>query len=72
MSKNGFVVINEKDWGCATSAQKEWWTFNTLQSLDKRMQKLERRPIIDKCVSFAGGLVGGFCAACGIKWYSGG
>jgi len=41
--------------------------FNTIQSMDKRLKKLEKRPIMDKVTSFAGGIVGGALAYLGIK-----
>lgn len=65
---NGFIVINEKGWERMTTAEKEWATFNTLKSIDTRLKKLERRPIIDKCFAFIGGVIGGFAAALGLKW----
>jgi len=48
--------------------QRDWAMFNTLQSMSERLKCLEKRPLIDKCWSFAGGIVGGFAAALGIKW----
>jgi len=65
---NGFLVVDEKDWTEATSDQRDWMTFKTLKSIDERLQELERRPMIDKCCSFAGGVIGGILAALGIKW----
>jgi len=64
---NGYMIITEKDWEEATEKQKSWMMFNTIQSMDKRLKKLEKRPIMDKVTSFAGGIVGGALAYLGIK-----
>ena len=41
--------------------------FNTIQSINTRLEKLEKRPIIDKIYAFGGGLIGGALAFLGIK-----
>ncbi len=64
----GFLVLNEKDWTKMTPEQRDWAVFNTLCSMDQRLKKLERRPIVDKCYSFLGGILGGAAAALGIKY----
>ena len=64
---NGYMMITEKDWEKASEEQRSWMTFNTIQSMDKRLGKLEKRPIIDKVASFAGGILGGALAYLGIK-----
>ena len=63
---NGFMVINDKDWEKADADQRDWMIFNTLKSMDKRLSKLEKRPVIDKALSFAGGIIGGALAYFGI------
>lgn len=68
---NGFLVLDEKDWETATPEQRDWMIFKTLKSLDNRMQKLEKRPLIDKAFAFTGGVVGGALASFGIKWGGG-
>lgn len=65
---NGFLVVDEKDWEGATAEQRDWLIFKTLKSVDERLKALEKRPIFDKCFSFAGGALGGFLAALGLKW----
>lgn len=65
---DGFLVLDENDWEDATPEQQSWMTFKTLKSIDSRLSKLEKRPLMDKCFSFLGGIVGGFVAALGIKW----
>ena len=65
---NGFLVVEEKDWDGATPEQQSAMTFKTLKAIDTRLSKLEKRPIVDKCLSFAGGMVGGAAAFLGIKW----
>ncbi len=64
---NGFLVLNDKDWEGATPEQQSRMMFNTLKSIDARLSKLEKRPVIDKCFSFLGGVIGGFAAMLGIK-----
>jgi hypothetical protein len=65
---NGFLVLDEKDWEGATPEQRDWMIFKTLKSVDGRLSKLEKRPVADKCFSLAGGMIGGFLAALGLKW----
>jgi len=65
---NGFLVIDEKDWKELTPERRDWLIFNTLKSMDARLQKLERW---SSCFSFLGGIVGGFVAALGLKWGGG-
>jgi hypothetical protein len=67
---NGFMVITEKDWENATTDQRMWWTFNTLQSVDSRLKRIEGRRWYDKVASFAGGIFGGALAALGVRWGS--
>jgi hypothetical protein len=64
---NGFVVTKE-DWEHMEPKQQGWLMFNAIQSIDGRVEKLEKRPLMDKCFSFLGGVIGGFAAALGIKW----
>jgi len=65
---NGFITVNEKDWEKNTPEQRDWLIFNTLQSMNDRLKTLEKRPIADKCFALAGGIIGGFAAALGLKW----
>lgn len=65
---NGFLIVDEKDWKELTPERRDWLIFNTLKSMDCRLQKLEKRPLTDKCWSFAGGVIGGFLAAIGFNW----
>lgn len=64
---NSYMVITEKDWEKATEEQRAWMLFNTMQNMNCRVKKLERRPIIDKIYAFAGGIIGGALAYLGIK-----
>ena len=66
MSKN-YMIITEKDWEEASEKQRSWMMFNTIQSLDIRLKKLEKRPIVDKVYAFGGGIVGGALSYLGIK-----
>ena len=61
------MIVNEKDWEIASEEQRSWMVFNTIQSINTRLEKLEKRPIIDKIYAFGGGLIGGALAFLGIK-----
>ena len=64
---NGYMIIKEKDWEKASEEQRSWMVFNTIQSINVRLEKLEKRPIINKALSLVGGVIGGALAYIGIK-----
>lgn len=64
---NGFIVTKD-DWENMSPEQQSWMTFNAVQEMNKRVEKIEKRPLTDKCWSFAGGVIGGFLAAIGVSW----
>ena len=64
---DGYMVITEKDWEKATPENRSWMLFNTVQNMNNRLKKLERRPIVDKVLAFGGGIFGGALAYLGIK-----
>lgn len=64
---DGLMVITEKDWEQSTEEQRSWMLFNTMQNMNCRVKKLERRPFLDKICAFAGGIVGGAAAYLGLK-----
>ena len=64
---NGYMIITEKDWEKATPENRSWMLFNTVQNMNNRLKKLERRPIVDKVLAFGGGIFGGALAYLGIK-----
>jgi len=64
---NGFIIIDEHDWESTPPEKRDKLMYQTMKSIDLRLQKLEKRPIIDKCFSFAGGVIGGAAAALGIR-----
>jgi len=64
---NGFVITKET-WAELPAEQREWLLFDTLQSVNERLKIVEKRPLLDKCIAFAGGIIGGFLAALGYKW----
>lgn len=64
---NGFLVLNEHDWEKASPEQQNWMTFRTLKSIDARLSKLEKRPVVDKLYAFMGGIIGGIVSFFGVK-----
>ena len=68
---NGFLVLNEKDWEKMSPDQRQWATFNTLQSMNARLITLERKSLVNRiCVSIGavvGGAAGGIAASLGLK-----
>ena len=49
---NSYMVITEKDWEKANEEQRVWMMFNTIQNMNYRVKKLEKRPIIDKIYAY--------------------
>ena len=64
---DSYMVITEKDWEQADERQRSWMVFNTMQKMNCRINKLERRPIVDKVWAFLGGIIGGAAAYLGLK-----
>lgn len=67
---NGFLVSDERDWEGYTADQRGWMIFKTLRSMDERLKALERKSKWDKACAAVGGVIGGFVAAMGIRWWS--
>lgn len=63
---NGFIVTKE-DWEHMTPDQQSWMTFNAVQAMNCRVDKLEKRTIVDKAFAAVGGVIGGACAYIGLK-----
>jgi hypothetical protein len=79
-----YIVITEKDWEKQTPEQRDWLIYNTLFSMNRRILKmddcyvqmnqrlgaLENKPksLIDKGLSFIGGVIGGILGAVGMKY----
>jgi hypothetical protein len=66
---NGFIVTKE-DWEHMTPAQQGWMTYNAVQSIDGRVQKLEKKTLFDRGCATLGGVIGGAAAFLGLKWGS--
>lgn len=64
MAKQGFIVVDEKDWKEIPPEHRDWLVFKTLQNMDDRLRSLE---LWNKVLSFTGGMVGGVMATFGIK-----
>lgn len=58
---NGIESYHE--WStCMTRDQREYEIYRLLKSFDERLSNIERRPLWDKGIAFAGGVLGGFLA----------
>lgn len=72
---NGFEITKET-WEHMPKEQRDWILFETILSM-KRAQgsmkadidKLKKRPLVDRACSFAGGVVGGIAAFFGVKLF---
>ena len=61
-------LIAEEQWKGYSSDEREWLTFNFFQSIDRRLNNLERRKKIDTGISAITGVLGGAAAYFGIKF----
>ena len=64
---DGYMIITEKDWDKSTPEQRDWMVFRTIQDINKRLEKLERRSFIYKTIAFVSGTIGGALAYIGLK-----
>lgn len=55
-------LIDKNDWKNMAQEEREWLTFNFLQNLDTRVEKLENRKWLHAGLQMVGGVVGGFSA----------
>ena len=61
------MVVTKESWEKMPDDEKNWLMFNTIQSMDKRIVKLERGGLVNKTLSFTGGVVGGIIFWVGTK-----
>ena len=61
------IIVEKEEWEHATEEQRSWMTFKTLNSIDGRLQTLERKSFINKVWSAGGGIIGGAIAAISLK-----
>jgi len=64
---NAHMIVTEKGWQGLSEDERSWLMFNTMQSIERRVTKLEQRKWIDKGLTFAGGVFGGALAYLGIN-----
>jgi len=64
---NAHMIIDEKDWEGLPENKRSWIMYNTMQSVEHRVTKLEGRKWIDKSLTAIFGLIGGFVAYFGIN-----
>jgi len=64
---NAHMIVSEESWRGMPEEDRAWLMFNTLQAVDQRVTKLEKRKWLDKSLTFGGGALGGFLAYLGIN-----
>jgi len=60
-------TLTEKDWEKATPELRDWYIYNALLTLGRRLDDLERKSWFHKGCAFVGGMIGGVLATMGIK-----
>ena len=63
--KNGFLVLDEKDWSDASPEQRDWYIYKTLRSMDDRLQALEGKSLLYRVYVSIGAVVGGMIGGLG-------
>ena len=61
------MVVTKESWEKMPDDEKNWLMFNTIQSMDKRIVKLERGGLVNKTLAFTGGTIGGIIFWVGTK-----
>ncbi len=56
---NAKMIITKESWENMPDGEKNWLMFNTIQSMDRRITRLEKGGIINKSLALAGGVIGG-------------
>ncbi|MGB2809124.1 MAG: hypothetical protein WBC22_15380 [Sedimentisphaerales bacterium] len=59
MNDNLGDLISKEQWRGYSSDEREWLTFNYLESIDRRLKKLETRKRFDTGISAIAGVIGG-------------
>ena len=62
------MTMTKETWENTADDEKLWLIFNTLQTLDTRLTKLEHGGWIHKGLAFMGGVIGGAAVFLGFKW----
>lgn len=62
MGNDGFMVIDANSWANATGEQRDWMIFNTLRSINARLENLEKKDKFHKFCVGLGVVVGGIAA----------
>ena len=61
------MVVTKESWEKMPANEKNWLMFNTIQSMDKRIVKLEHGGLVNKTLAFTGGAIGGIIFWIGTK-----
>ena len=59
--------LTEKDWASLSELQKTWLLYRTINSMSSDIKDLKSKTFIHKCLSFAGGIIGGLVAYLSLK-----
>jgi len=66
--RDHFMIVSKNMWKGLSAEQKEWLLFDTIQNIDTRLHKLEKRKTADKVFHFLGNTIGSFSAVMIIIW----
>jgi len=67
---NARMIVSKERWDELEEKERSWFVYDTMISIDKRLTSLEKAKILNKSLSFMGGVVGGAAAFLGIKIWS--
>ena len=64
----GFIIkVDEETWDNATEEERKKMSYKFMVSIDRRLTKIEKRPLTSRIESLIGGTIGGFLASIGIR-----
>jgi len=64
---NGKMIVTRETWKELDEEDRGWLLYETVNGLEKRVERIEGRNLFDKTCSFLGGVLGGVAAVLGWK-----
>jgi len=61
------MVVTEESWNKMPDNERSWLLYQTVRSLDRRVEKIENRKWLDSAKILFGSMIGGAAAAIGIN-----